>query len=116
VLFVVDYGNTWSRTGITSASISIRPGMARGAALGIPLRLGRGRRTDHSPSLDRIMPELGYVPENIVVVSNEASAMKNNFTVTELLKVARFYGRLTVEKLPTTIRMKGTVCSLCGRV
>ena len=36
--------------------------------LNIPL-LSTGKRTDNSPSLDRIIPSLGYVPGNVKVIS-----------------------------------------------
>lgn len=61
--------------------------------LGIPLarRLGRKGGCDQSPSLDRIVPELGYVPGNIVVVSRRANRIKNDATIEELAAIADFY-------------------------
>ncbi|QOC54153.1 hypothetical protein [Caulobacter vibrioides] len=61
--------------------------------LGIPLfrRLGRKGGCDNSPSLDRIVPEFGYVPGNIVVVSRRANRIKNDATLEELERVADFY-------------------------
>jgi hypothetical protein len=51
-----------------------------------------------SPSLDRIKPELGYVPGNIQVISARANVMKNDATPEELLAFAnwvyRTYGRV----------------------
>lgn len=54
--------------------------------LGIPLEwgVGRGRMNDHSPSLDRVVPELGYVPGNVVVISWLANRLKNNATLEQL--------------------------------
>ncbi len=67
-------------------------------ALGIELisggEGGRGPNRN-SPSLDRIIPELGYVKGNIVVVSYKANTMKNDATVEELLRVAEFYKNIT---------------------
>lgn len=37
-----------------------------------------------SPSVDRIIPELGYTKGNIRVISNRANLLKNNATVEEL--------------------------------
>lgn len=51
------------------------------------------RPTDQSPTLDRIIPELGYTRGNVVVVSNRANRVKSNATVGELRDVARFYER-----------------------
>ncbi len=59
-----------------------------------PLEYGRkGRRGFHanSPSVDRIIPALGYVPTNILIVSNRANAIKNNATAAELGQIAAFY-------------------------
>lgn len=39
---------------------------------------------DSSPSLDRIVPELGYVPGNVWVISQKANSMKSNASVREL--------------------------------
>ncbi len=57
--------------------------------LGIPLqrRVGRGGG-DASPSLDRIVPEKGYVLGNIAVISNKANRIKSNATSEELDRVA----------------------------
>lgn len=57
--------------------------------LGIPLVRARKRATANSPSLDRIVPSLGYVPGNVRVVSSKGNLMKNNATREELLYFAR---------------------------
>ena len=51
-------------------------------------RLGKGKTTGNSPSLDRVIPELGYIPENVVFISHNANRIKNNATETELYAVA----------------------------
>ena len=56
--------------------------------LGIPLLRGDGRLTDNSPSLDRIFPEKGYIPENIAVISYRANMIKSNGTADEYRQVA----------------------------
>lgn len=61
--------------------------------LGIPLVVGNDKPTDNSPSLDRVMPSLGYVPGNVLVLSNRANRIKNNATVMELRMVAEFFER-----------------------
>lgn len=61
---------------------------------GIELRWGIGAPTDNSPSLDRIVPELGYVPGNIHWISNRANTLKRDATPEELRKVADYFTRL----------------------
>jgi hypothetical protein len=54
--------------------------------LGIPLE--RGDQKDfayNSPSLDRIVPELGYVPGNVIVMSNKANRMKSDGTKEDII-------------------------------
>jgi hypothetical protein len=38
---------------------------------------------DTSPSLDKINPELGYVPGNVAIISYRANRIKNNGTAEE---------------------------------
>lgn len=59
--------------------------------LGIPLLVGQSQATDNSPSLDRVLPLLGYVPGNVLVISNRANRIKNNATIPELRLVADFF-------------------------
>ena len=54
----------------------------------------RNESKDYSPTVDRIIPELGYVRGNIVVVSGRANQIKSNATVDELERVAAFYRQL----------------------
>jgi len=58
--------------------------------LGIPLFVGEGKQGPNSPSLDRIDSKLGYVPDNIMVVSYKANAMKQNANKEELLLFANW--------------------------
>lgn len=68
--------------------------------LGLALKsmYGEGQANDASPSLDRITPELGYVPGNVIVISNRANRIKNNATPAELRAVATFYTNLMSNK------------------
>lgn len=52
--------------------------------LGIPIFSGRGKQIDNSPNLDRIVPEKGYVPGNVRVISAKANRIKSNATAEEL--------------------------------
>lgn len=51
------------------------------------IRLSRNK-TDASPSLDKIRPELGYVPGNVWVISKRANTIKSNATPEELQMLA----------------------------
>lgn len=56
------------------------------------VRLCPGSRTDRnkSPSLDRIVPDLGYVPGNVRVISWRANDVKGDATVEELTAVLKY--------------------------
>ncbi len=62
---------------IPEATIIIPPACP---VLGIPLRWG-GERSPYSPSLDRIIPALGYVPGNVRVISDRANRLKGARTM-----------------------------------
>jgi len=59
--------------------------------LGLSLLVGQTQASDQSPSLDRVVPLLGYVRGNILVISNRANRIKNNATIPELRRVANFF-------------------------
>ena len=50
-----------------------------------------GGDLDTSPSLDRVDPKRGYLPDNIQVISNVANRMKNSADDEQLLKFAHYY-------------------------
>jgi hypothetical protein len=62
--------------------------------LGIPLFTGKRGGGDNSPSLDRVRPERGYVPGNIIVISNRANRLKSDASIEELRDIASFYATL----------------------
>ena len=53
--------------------------------LNIPLNWKGGPRDKDTPSLDRIIPELGYVKGNVRIISNLANMMKSYASAQELL-------------------------------
>lgn len=66
--------------------------------LGIKLIRGltkKGATMDNSPSLDRIVPHLGYIKGNVEVISTRANMIKNNATPEELMTIALYYNRDT---------------------
>ena len=50
-----------------------------------PFVYGTGWANDWSPTIDRIVPVLGYVPGNIQIISFKANTMKSNATPAEQL-------------------------------
>ena len=56
--------------------------------LGIRIVRGVGKLSAHSPSIDRIIPELGYVAGNIAIISNRANTIKSNGTAEEHERIA----------------------------
>ncbi len=61
---------------------------------GMELRVNRRIVGPDSPSLDRIIPALGYVPGNVIVVSHKANTIKSYASLEELLLVTAFYQQL----------------------
>jgi hypothetical protein len=58
--------------------------------LGMKLLWSDGPRKENSPSLDRSIPELGYVKENVHIISWRANRIKNNATPEELIAIAEY--------------------------
>jgi len=67
-------------------------------ALGIPLVFAGtgGVAVPGSASIDKIRPELGYVPGNIAILSYRANAIKSNATADEIGRVAVWLRGVTV--------------------
>lgn len=63
---------------------------------GTPLVVGEGVQTNNSPSVDRIVPALGYVRGNVVVISARANGLKREATIEELQRIINFYRSLGV--------------------
>lgn len=58
--------------------------------LGIPLFVAGGKRTDNSPSLDRVNNSKGYTRDNVLVISFRANALKNDATLDELKSIVKY--------------------------
>jgi len=58
--------------------------------LGIKLERGVRGFHDTSPSLDRVIPELGYVSGNVQVISFRANRLKSDGTVDEIRRVLAY--------------------------
>lgn len=62
---------------------------------GITLEINRGASGDTSPSIDRIIPERGYVKGNVCVISNKANRLKSNMSLEEIEKLADYVRQKT---------------------
>jgi hypothetical protein len=75
-------------------------------ALGIKLEVGVGAVTNNSPTLDKIIPELGYVKGNVVVISHKANTMKRDASLEEIFRLANWLASLNVSN-PTASNPSG---------
>jgi hypothetical protein len=60
--------------------------------------LGKGKTRPDSPTLDRILPELGYVKGNIAFLSQRANRIKDNGTMQEHYNIADWIWNTTHAK------------------
>lgn len=51
---------------------------------------GSKKQSDNSPSLDRLIPNNGYVKKNVRVISKKANTMKSNGTLNDLVNLTRW--------------------------
>jgi hypothetical protein len=63
---------------------------------GIPLvqKTGSKGGSPNSPSLDKIIPALGYTPGNVLVMSTKANLMKQDATLEELVTLGKWAERM----------------------
>ena len=55
--------------------------------LGIPMVSGAGNNNPNSATLDRLVPEKGYVPDNVCWISRKANRIKCDASLEELQQV-----------------------------
>ena len=67
--------------------------------LGIPLErnFGKGFSSHNSPSMDKIIPERGYVKGNVIIISTLANRIKQDATPEQILKVGNFYATIAAK-------------------
>lgn len=58
--------------------------------LGTELRVNPNGRDDNSPSLDKLIPELGYIKGNVFIISWRANQIKRNGTALEHYLIAKW--------------------------
>lgn len=67
--------------------------------LGIVLKPSVNKHGPNSPTLDRIIPEIGYIPSNIVVMSHKANSLKRDETNPEIFrKIANWLEKQNVAR------------------
>lgn len=74
-------------------------------ALGMTLMVGDGSGgKPNSPSLDRIIPELGYVPGNIAVISLLANSIKSVASSSQVMMVAEWMKKMEIDRVNRSIK------------
>ena len=58
--------------------------------LGVPLVVGSRKSKEYAPSLDRVVPNLGYVRGNVRVISYRANTLRRDASIEELESVLRY--------------------------
>ena len=56
--------------------------------------VGKGHRSDGSPSLDRLDNSLGYTPSNIIVISWRANFLKSDASYQEMFQLMNSWGAI----------------------
>lgn len=75
--------------------------------LGVVLQKNDGKVKDNSPSLDRLIPEIGYVKGNVRVISWRANRLKSDASVDELQKLIEYMIRSSNESVTQQLIIVG---------
>ena len=85
--------------------------------------LGKGNTRDDTPTLDRILPELGYIEGNVAFLSYRANRVKDNGTMQEHYDIADWIWERTrhvrekkSSSVPAEHFIKSKECSPSGTV
>lgn len=62
---------------------------------GIKIEYGAGKNNPNGPSLDRTIPELGYVTGNVRVISYRANTLKQDATKNEVVMILQYMENLS---------------------
>lgn len=58
--------------------------------LNIPLKIGEGKISPNSPSLDRVDNSLGYIPGNVRVISFKANRYKSDLSIDDIKNLLKY--------------------------
>lgn len=64
--------------------------------LGIVIDYDLDKKSDNSPSIDRLIPEFGYVKGNVAIISERANRIKNDASVDEIRKLLEYLEEIFV--------------------
>lgn len=57
---------------------------------GMPLQRGKGHIAENSPTLDRIIPSIGYIVGNVATISQHANRIKNNSSMWQIEAIIKY--------------------------
>lgn len=63
--------------------------------LGIPLYFTSGKRTDNTPSIDKIDNTKGYIKSNICIISWRANYMKKDYSLEDFQKIINYINKFS---------------------
>lgn len=78
-------------------------------ALGMKLKFHEKQSQDNSPTLDKIIPKLGYVQGNIAVLSKRANWLKNNASEQEMRQIADWLAKIQGELMAQQGNAEGSL-------
>lgn len=64
---------------------------------GVELQRGLGFAGQFSPTVDRLIPERGYIRDNVIIVSKRANQIKSDASVDEIKMVFEYYSNIMVD-------------------
>lgn len=61
---------------------------------GVPFMYGKDIQCDASPSIDKVIPSLGYVRGNVAIISDKANRIKRNASLEELKQIVDWFEKM----------------------
>jgi hypothetical protein len=73
--------------------------------LGIPIIQASKKCVSGSPTLDKILPALGYTKENVWIISHRANTIKSDASVEELILIAKNLAERRLQEINEAMRL-----------